>query len=210
MAPSSDEGRWGLILGLLHLLDQFRPPIKCGAHFLPATLPASGRCLCPLVYLWFSVSGARCFGGCWLTPGGGLPGPGLLGSVGPVLGERYVPGSRGPWLDLFGRRRLLLGPVGTLLQLPGASALWLLGGSPGTLPCSSLIGVAIVPAVVLLGFLCSGGPLDVSGSHLLRICPASKGAGLGLLTLAIAYFYGETLCTQARSHSDPQVFRLRC
>ncbi|MED6262406.1 hypothetical protein ATANTOWER_019023 [Ataeniobius toweri] len=29
---------------------------------------------------------------------------------------------------------------GLSLQLPGASALWLLGGSPGTLPCSSLGG----------------------------------------------------------------------
>ncbi|MEQ2240037.1 hypothetical protein ILYODFUR_010758 [Ilyodon furcidens] len=47
-------------------------------------------------------------------------------------------GSLGPWLDLLGRRRLPSGPVGSLLQLPGASALWLLGGSHGTLPCSSL------------------------------------------------------------------------
>ncbi|KAK5606871.1 hypothetical protein CRENBAI_014421 [Crenichthys baileyi] len=45
-------------LGLLPLLDQFRPPIKCGAYFLPATQPAGGWCLCPLVYLWFSLSGA--------------------------------------------------------------------------------------------------------------------------------------------------------
>ncbi|MEQ2185915.1 hypothetical protein GOODEAATRI_023028 [Goodea atripinnis] len=37
-----------------------------------------------------------------------------------------------------------------------------------------------------------------------------QGAGLWLLTLTIAYFYGEALYTQARSHSDPQVFRFRC
>ncbi|MED6240873.1 hypothetical protein ATANTOWER_029973 [Ataeniobius toweri] len=30
--------------------------------------------------------------------------------------------------------------MGLSLQLPGASAMWLLGGSPGTLPCSSLGG----------------------------------------------------------------------
>ncbi|MEQ2229043.1 hypothetical protein ILYODFUR_014834 [Ilyodon furcidens] len=65
-------------------------------------------------------------------------------------------------------------------------------------------------AVVLLGFLCSGGPSDAYGSDLLRICPGSRGAGLWLLTLNIAYFYGETLYTQARSYSDPQVFRFRC
>ncbi|MEQ2256546.1 hypothetical protein ILYODFUR_025293 [Ilyodon furcidens] len=40
-------------LGLLPFLDQY---------FLPATLPAGSWCLCPLVYLWFSVSGAGSFG----------------------------------------------------------------------------------------------------------------------------------------------------
>ncbi|MEQ2229277.1 hypothetical protein ILYODFUR_017294 [Ilyodon furcidens] len=119
-------------------------------------------------------------------------------------------GSLGPWLDLLWRKRLPAGPVGSSLQLPGASALWLLGGSPGTLPCSSLGGVAVVPAVLLLGFLCSGGPLDVCGLDLLLICPRSRVVGLWLLTLNLAYFYGETVYTQARSHSDPQVFRFRC
>ncbi|MEQ2282002.1 hypothetical protein AMECASPLE_036048 [Ameca splendens] len=66
-----------------------------------------------------------------------------------------------------------------------------------------LWGVAVV--LVPLGFLCFGGPLDVYGSDLFRICPGSRGAGLWLLTLTIAYFYGKTLYTQARSHSDPQV-----
>ncbi|MEQ2287300.1 hypothetical protein AMECASPLE_010944 [Ameca splendens] len=57
----------------------------------------------------------------------------------------------------------------------------------------------------LLGFLCSGGPLHVYGSDLLHLCPGSRGAGLWLLTLAYANVYGETLYTQERSHSDPQV-----
>ncbi|MEQ2298825.1 hypothetical protein AMECASPLE_009302 [Ameca splendens] len=72
-------------IGWLPLLDQFRPPIKCGAYFLPSTLTAGGWCRSPPVYLWFSVSGR--FGVCRLTPGGCLPWPGPLGSVGPLLGE---------------------------------------------------------------------------------------------------------------------------
>ncbi|MEQ2312003.1 hypothetical protein AMECASPLE_026439 [Ameca splendens] len=86
----------------------------------------------------------------------------------------------------------------------------LLGGSPVTLPLLFSGGVAVVLAVVLLGFLCSGGPLDICGSDILHICPRSRGAGLWVLTLVIPYFYGETLYTQVCSHSDPQVFRLRC
>ncbi|MEQ2221025.1 hypothetical protein ILYODFUR_011518 [Ilyodon furcidens] len=78
-----------LSLGLLPLLDQFRPPIKCGAYFLPATLSAGGSCPCLLVYLWFSVSGAGCFG--VLTPGGCLPGPGPLDS-GPEVSGLWVYG----------------------------------------------------------------------------------------------------------------------
>ncbi|MEQ2229215.1 hypothetical protein ILYODFUR_016634 [Ilyodon furcidens] len=107
-------------LGLLPLLDQFRPPIRYGAYFLPATLPAGGWCLCLLVYWWFSVYGAGCFGVYWLTPGGCCRGLGLcLGSNVP----RGL-GSLGPWL--LWRRRLPVGPVGSSMQLPGASALWLL------------------------------------------------------------------------------------
>ncbi|MEQ2289067.1 hypothetical protein AMECASPLE_029328 [Ameca splendens] len=67
-------------LGLLPPLDQFRPPIKCGAYFLPTTLPACGWCLCPPMQ-------AGCFGVCCLIPGGCLLEPGPLGSVGPLLGE---------------------------------------------------------------------------------------------------------------------------
>ncbi|MEQ2257479.1 hypothetical protein ILYODFUR_035293 [Ilyodon furcidens] len=102
-------------------------------------------------------------------------------------------------------RRLLAGPVGSTLQLPGAS-----GWFPWDSPLLFSGEAAVVPAVVLLGFLSSGGSLDVCGSDLLRICPGSRGAGLWLLTLTIAYLYGETLYTQALSHSDPQVFRFRC
>ncbi|MEQ2308905.1 hypothetical protein AMECASPLE_033073 [Ameca splendens] len=47
-------------------------------------------------------------------------------------------GSLGPSLDLLQRRQLREEPVGSSLHLPLASALWLLGGSPGAILCSSL------------------------------------------------------------------------
>ncbi|MEQ2225175.1 hypothetical protein ILYODFUR_014919 [Ilyodon furcidens] len=62
---------------------------------------------------------------------------------GLCLGSDMSRGLRslGPWLDLLGRRQLPAGPVGSSLQLPGASALWPLAGFHGTLPCSSLRGL---------------------------------------------------------------------
>ncbi|MEQ2238614.1 hypothetical protein ILYODFUR_034926 [Ilyodon furcidens] len=59
------------------------------------------------------------------------------------LGSDMSQGLRslGRWLVLLGCRRLPAGPLSSSLQLPGASVLWLLGGSPGTLPCSSLEGL---------------------------------------------------------------------
>ncbi|MEQ2282226.1 hypothetical protein AMECASPLE_038382 [Ameca splendens] len=94
---------------------------------------------------------------CWCTCGSRYPGLGALVSAGslPVAVCRGLDpwalsglcleshmsrdlGCLGPWLDLLGRRRLPAGPADSSLQLPGASALWLLGGSPGTLPCFSL------------------------------------------------------------------------
>ncbi|MEQ2180057.1 hypothetical protein GOODEAATRI_031730 [Goodea atripinnis] len=107
MAPSLEEdgGRLGLgsgqVVGFRGVVIQVQAPaqtkhldscalavpIKCGAYFHPTILPASGLCLCPLAYLWFSVSGAGCFGMYWLTPGACLPGPAHLGSVRPLLRE---------------------------------------------------------------------------------------------------------------------------
>ncbi|MEQ2282255.1 hypothetical protein AMECASPLE_038641 [Ameca splendens] len=81
------------------------------------------------------VSVAGCTGVCQLSPGGCLVVIGPPGSVGPLLGGGVPlgPGSLGPWLELFQCSWLPAGPVGSLLQLPGASGLWLLGGSPGAL-----------------------------------------------------------------------------
>ncbi|MEQ2282103.1 hypothetical protein AMECASPLE_037082 [Ameca splendens] len=149
-----------------------------------ATLPAGGWCLCPLVYLC-----SRCPGWGTLVCAGSLP---MVACQGlddwPLLGHclgndmSWSFGSLGPWLDLLVRRRLPVGPVGSSMQLPGTSELWLLGGSPGTPPCSSL-GGRRSPGVPVLW-----GPLDVYGSDLLHICPRSRGAGLWLLTLPVAYF----------------------
>ncbi|MEQ2224203.1 hypothetical protein ILYODFUR_005120 [Ilyodon furcidens] len=91
-------------LGLLPLLDQFRPPIKCGGV---------------------------CFGVCRLTPSGCLLGRGPPGSVGPDVPQGLR--SRGPWLDLLQHRQLPAMPVGSSVQLPRASTLWLLDDSPGAL-----------------------------------------------------------------------------
>ncbi|MED6257701.1 hypothetical protein ATANTOWER_029970 [Ataeniobius toweri] len=109
---------------------------------LPHSLPVAGILL---VCWWFFVSRAGCFGVCQLTFGRCLAGPGPPGSVWSLLGGG-VPrgiGSLGPWLDLLRRRWLLARPVGLLWQPPGASAL------PGSF------------RRLLLGFPCSGGPLDV-------------------------------------------------
>ncbi|MED6255868.1 hypothetical protein ATANTOWER_016154 [Ataeniobius toweri] len=193
-------------------MDEFRPHIKCGAYFLPATLPAGGWGLCPLVYCgspFLGLDALVCAASLLVAACRGLD-PWALSGLCLGSDMSWGLGSLGPWLDLLGRGRLPAGPVGSSLHLSGTSALWLLGGSPVTLPLLFSGGVAVVLAVVLLGFLCSGGPLDICGSDILHICPRSRGAGLWVLILAIAYFYGETLYTQVCSHSDPQVFRLRC
>ncbi|MEQ2229829.1 hypothetical protein ILYODFUR_022872 [Ilyodon furcidens] len=141
-------------VGLLPLLDQFRPPIKCGAYFLPAHYllvvgVSARRCTC----------GSQCPGLGALVCAGSLPVAACWGLdpwalSGLCLGSDVSRGldSLGPWLDVLGRRRLPAGPVGSSLQFPWASALWPLGFSPAV-----LWGVAVVPAVVLLGFLSYGG-----------------------------------------------------
>ncbi|MED6262531.1 hypothetical protein ATANTOWER_021187 [Ataeniobius toweri] len=89
-------------------------------------------------------------------------------------------------------------------MFPGVSGLWFHGwfccsvdscrqglwarrcSSVGLLHCGSWVvplwlssvllwGFAIIPAVVLPGSPCSGGPLDICGSDLLHVCPGSRG-----------------------------------
>ncbi|MED6277528.1 hypothetical protein CHARACLAT_014349 [Characodon lateralis] len=124
--------------------------------FLHATPPAGGWSLCPLVYLWFSVSAAGCFGVGWLTPGGCLPGPGPLGSVRPLLGGWCVPGS---WAfgSMAGSARAWTaagGARGLVAAAPWGFCTVAAGWFPWDSPLLFSGGVAVVPAVVLLGFLC--------------------------------------------------------
>ncbi|MEQ2226801.1 hypothetical protein ILYODFUR_031082 [Ilyodon furcidens] len=95
------------------------------------------------MYLWFSVSGLGALVYVSSLPVAACRGLDLWAGSGLCLGSDMSRGlgSLGPWLNLLGLRRLPAGPVGSSLQLPGASALWLLGGSPGILPCSSLGGL---------------------------------------------------------------------
>ncbi|MED6250034.1 hypothetical protein ATANTOWER_023533 [Ataeniobius toweri] len=125
-------------LGLLPLLDQFRPPsnvapIPSPPHYLPVVGISAPRCTCSS---WYPGLGA-------LVCAGSLPVAACRrldpwARSGLCLGGDMSEGlgSLGPWLDLLRRRRLPAGPVSSSLQLPGASALWLLGGSHGILPCS--------------------------------------------------------------------------
>ncbi|MED6287490.1 hypothetical protein CHARACLAT_016914 [Characodon lateralis] len=92
--------------------------------FLPCHTLAAGVLVVLGVWgwvLWCVPAHSR-----WLLPGAWAPWL-CWASVWGVM----CPGSLGPTLDLLGRRRLPAGPVGSLLQLPGASALWLLCGYPG-------------------------------------------------------------------------------
>ncbi|MED6267830.1 hypothetical protein CHARACLAT_016042 [Characodon lateralis] len=163
----------GLGLGLLPLLDQLRPP--WGAYFLPATLPASGWSLCPLMYLWFLVSGARCFGVCWLTASGFMLGPGPLGSIGPLLGGWCVPGSwaSGSMAGSAQAWTAASGACGLIAAAPWGFCTVAAGWLPWDSPLLSSGGVVVVQAVVLLGFLCFGRPLDVCGSDLLSVHPGT-------------------------------------
>ncbi|MED6293886.1 hypothetical protein CHARACLAT_015183 [Characodon lateralis] len=110
-------------------------PISFPPHYLPVVGVSACWCTCGSRYpglgsLVFagSLPVATCRGlDPWALPGLFLEGGGSRG-LGPL----------GPWLDLLGRRWLPVGPVGSSLQPSWASALWLLGGSPGTLLCFSL------------------------------------------------------------------------
>ncbi|MED6260645.1 hypothetical protein ATANTOWER_025146 [Ataeniobius toweri] len=123
-------------------------PISSPPHYLPVVGVSVRWCTC---VFWCPGLGALvCEGSLSVAACQGLDSWALSGlCLGSDMSRGL--GSLGPWMDLLGHRRLPVGPVGSSLQLPGASALWLLGGSPGTLPCSSLGGVAVVPALVLDG-----------------------------------------------------------
>ncbi len=64
------------------------------------------------------------------------------------------------------------------------------------------VEAAVVPAVVLLGVPCPGGPPDVWGPGLFRACFMPCGMGLLFPTHTIKHLHGGTLWTQARSHTQ--------
>ncbi len=64
------------------------------------------------------------------------------------------------------------------------------------------VEAAVVPAVVLLGVPCPGGPPDVWGPGLFHACFMPCGMGLLFPTHTIKHLHGGTLWTQARSHTQ--------
>ncbi|MEQ2225436.1 hypothetical protein ILYODFUR_017390 [Ilyodon furcidens] len=101
-------------------------------------------------------------------------------------------GPLGPWLDLLGRGRLPAAPWGFCTVAAG----WF----PWDSPLLFSGGVAVVPAVVLLGFLCFGGPLDVCGSDLLSVRPGTMGQACGS-SHSLLHIFVEKPCIQKRVHT---------
>ncbi len=165
----------------------------------PPTCPAGGGCRrCVVV----SRAGAGCSSERRPTLGGRLAGPGPTGLAGPRLGVGglWVSGPRA-------RSALVWSAAGGACGL-AATAPWgvytVAVGGPTFGLSSALFWVeaAVVPAVVLLGVPCPGGPPDVWGPGLLHACFIPCGMGLLFPTHTIKHLHGGTLWTQARSHTQ--------
>ncbi|MEQ2257038.1 hypothetical protein ILYODFUR_030323 [Ilyodon furcidens] len=107
-------------------------PIPSPPHYLPVVGVSARWCTCGSRYP--GLGALVCAGSLPVAACQGLD-PWALSGL--CLGSDMSRGlgSLVPWLDLLSRRRLPVGP------LRWVSALWLLGGSPGTLPCSSRGGL---------------------------------------------------------------------
>ncbi len=182
--------RSGLRLRLTHHLS--RPPPH--HHALPVE-DAAGA-------LVISRAGAGCSGERRPTLGGRLAGPGPTGLAGPRLGGWGAFGSPGPGPGPPWCGRLPVEPAGLPPRHPGAPTLWLSEVPPSALLCTFWVEAAVVPAVVLLGVPCPGGPPDVWGPGLFRACFMPCGMGLLFPTHTIKRLHGGTLWTQARSHTQ--------
>ncbi len=171
--------RSGLRLRLTHHLS--RPPPH--HHALPVE-DAAGA-------LVISRAGAGCSGERRPTLGGRLAGPGPTGLAGPRLW------GGGP-LGLRARSALVWSAAGGACGL-AATAPWgaytVAVGGPAFGLSSALFWVeaAVVPAVVLLGVPCPGGPPDVWGPGLFRACFMPCGMGLLFPTHTIKHLHGGTL-----------------
>ncbi len=141
----------------------------------PPPCPAGGGCRrCVVV----SRAGAGCSGERRPTLGGRLAGPGPTGLAGPRLGGGGPFGSPGPGPGLPWCGRLPVEPAGLPPRHPGASTLWLSEVTPSGSPLPfSGWRAAVVPAVVLLGVPCPGGP-RMFGARIFSM-PASCLAGWG-------------------------------
>ncbi|MEQ2288820.1 hypothetical protein AMECASPLE_026638 [Ameca splendens] len=196
--------RGWLHFGLLPLLDQFRPPSNVGPISTPPhSLPVAGVSASAGVFVVLGVWGWML----WCVPAQSRR----------LLGQALVPGlcrasawgviclrvsvSLGPWLDLLWRRWLPVGPVGSLLQLPGAPALCLLGGFPGTLPCSSLEEVAVVPGDGSPGFPVLWGAFGCLwlGSPLYQ---SQVQGGRSVAPHTLLHIFKEKLCIRKHAHTQ--------
>ncbi len=173
--------RSGLRLRLTHHLS--RPPPH--HHALPVE-DAAGA-------LVISRAGAGCSGERRPTLGGRLAGPGPTGLAGPRLW------GGGP-LGLRAQGPVRPGVVGCRWSLRACrhgtlGAYTVAVGGPAFGLSSALFWVeaAVVPAVVLLGVPCPGGPPDVWGPGLFRACFMPCGMGLLFPTHTIKHLHGGTL-----------------
>ncbi len=152
--------------------------------------------------LVISRAGAGCSGERRPTLGGRLAGPGPTGLAGPRLGGWGAFGLRaqGPVRPgvvgcRWSLRACRHGTLGRLHCGCRRSRL-------RALLCPFWVEAAVVPAVVLLGVPCPGGPPDVWGPGLFRACFMPCGMGLLFPTHTIKRLHGGTLWTQARSHTQ--------
>ncbi len=180
--------RSGLRLRLTHHLS--RPPPH--HHALPVE-DAAGA-------LVISRAGAGCSGERRPTLGGRLAGLALLALLGPDCGVGGLwvsgPGPGPPWCG-----RLPVEPAGLPPRHPGAPTLWLSEVPLRALLCPFWVEAAVVPAVVLLGVPCPGGPPDVWGPGLFRACFMPCGMGLLFPTHTINITWRNLMNTSALTHT---------
>ncbi len=155
----------------------------------------------PPVRWWFLAPGQdarasagpsrRSIGGAWPT---GLAGPRLGG------GGLWVSGPRARSALVWSAAG---GACGLAATAPwGAYTVACRRSRLRALLCPFWVEAAVVPAVVLLGVPCPGGPPDVWGPGLFRACFMPCGMGLLFPTHTIKRLHGGTLWTQARSHTQ--------
>ncbi len=172
--------RSGLRLRLTHHFS--RPPPH--HHALPVE-DAAGA-------LVISRAGAGCSGERRPTLGGRLAGLALLALLGPDWGVGAFgspgPGPGPPWCG-----RLPVEPAGLPPRHPGALHCGCRRSRLRALLCPFWVEAAVVPAVVLLGVPCPGGPPDVWGPGLFRACFMPCGMGLLFPTHTIKRLHGGTL-----------------